>query len=37
MSLTLGDHARELLRPPVIVARDEPVRNVPLLIDALGG
>jgi CBS domain-containing protein len=28
MSLTLGDRVRELLRPPVIVARDASVRSV---------
>lgn len=27
-SLTLGDHARDLLRPPVIVDRDQSIRDV---------
>jgi CBS domain-containing protein len=28
VSLTLGDHARDLLRPPVIVARDRSITDV---------
>jgi CBS domain-containing protein len=28
MSLTLGDHARDLLRPPVIVGRDQSIKDV---------
>ena len=28
VSLTLGDHARDLLRPPVIVGRDQPIHHV---------
>lgn len=28
MSLTLGDHARDLLRPPVIVGRDQSIKDI---------